>query len=880
MRTLLRWALLAVPRDWRDGVERDLRDEGAGDGRAAGRALAIGARLRAARLREARRLPRARFMRDFGRDFRFALRGVVRRPSYSIAVVATLAIGIGANTAIFSVFNWILFRPVPGVQDPDGLVTIRFLSESRDARFFVSYRDVADLREGMPALSGLAASAALSMNVVFPGADEPERIEGELATSDYFDVLGVTPQLGRRFRPDEERPGADMPAVVISGALWRRVFGADAGVLGRQLTINGHGFAIVGVAPAAFQGRSLMARTDLWVPIGAHAAVMPRDADLLTNRRRTLLIDAVGRLRPGATVDQAQEQARAVARSVPEYGGRTAGRSGGGIQPTIFPGIGLDSYATERLRTVWRLLAGAVGLVLLLACANGANLLLARALGRRREIAVSQAIGASRVRIMRQQLAEGLVLALLAGAGGLVVAQALTWSVDGMRLVSYLPAVDGVAIDWRVGLFTLGAAAVTGVLFSFAPALASSRVDLQSALKDGLTTSRRARGRLRATLVGVQVAVSVLLLVNAGLFMRTLVNVRALDLGVTLDGVTTFSADPTKLGYDVERSQRYFHDLLERLRAAPGIEAAAFAWRLPYSLMASDTYVRRTDGSDSDRHSADTDRVSPGYFRALGVPIVAGRDFTEAELGQETDTAGVVIVSQKLARELFPGGDAVGSSLEVDYPKGKVVEIVGVVGDVRQRAVTNDPEPFVYSPGLSTWGSVAVRSSMPFAQTAAAIRAVARELDVSLPPYDLEPMAVGLDRVISEQRLFARLGGLFAAIAVLLAAVGIYGMMAGAVAERRREFGIRLALGARAESVLALVLRGAVPVTLAGVVAGVAASLALGRLIASRLYGVQPSDPLTLALVTIALALLALGASFVPALRASRVDPVQSLRVE
>ena len=882
---LFRAALKLVPRDWRDTVERDLLEEPpTGRLGLVLRVVAIALRLRLARARDraaSSHAWRIRFMREFTRDLKFAIRGAMRKPGHALAVIATLAIGIGANTAIFSLFNWILFRPMPGVERPGELVTVRFTRANSEARFFVSYRDVADLRGGTPALSGVAASATQSMNAVLAPGAEPQRIEGEVVTANYFDVLEVQIQTGRRFLPAEERPGPAVPAAIISDALWRRSFGSAADVLGRHIAINGHAFAIVGVAPRAFRGRTLVASTDLWVPTGAHMLVMPLSgADLLTDRRRTLFLDAVGRLRPEATVAQAQEQTRAIAAAVADYGGRRPGNRGP-ILPTVFPGVGLDQYATERLSAMWQLLAGAVGLVLLVACANAANLLLARALGRRREIAVCQAIGASRFRLVRQQFAEGLVLALFAGGAGLVVALALLWTFDGMRIVSYLPEIEGVSLDWRVGAFTLALAMATGVLFSLAPAVVSSRVDLQSALKDGLTSSPFGRGPLRSALVAVQVAVSVLLLVGAGLFVRTLRNVRALDLGVTLDGVLTFSADPTKVGYKDARATAYFQTLLERLRSTPGIQSAAFVFSLPYSNILEDTGFTRADAADKKEYDAETTSVSPGYFAALGVPLIAGRDFSEGDYRNTDDaTADVVIVSERLAREVFPDGRAVGSRLVLTNAKGKVVEIVGVAGNVRRRPVTRVPEPFIYRPALRVWGSVAVRSSLSRASTAAAVRAVARDVEPLLPPHDLEPMHAGLDRVISEQRLLARFSAVFAIVGGLLAAIGVYGMMACAVGERMREFGIRLALGAGAGRLLRLVLASAARVTAAGVTLGVAAAVVATRGLESRLYGVTRYDPLTLLGACGLLFLLAVVATLLPAMRATRADPVRALRVE
>ena len=874
-----------VPRDWRDAVARDLADEGdAGAWRVATRAAAIGMRLHLSRTRDGLVAPhtwRITFMRDFTRDLRFALRGAIARPTYSLAVIATLAIGIGANAAIYSVFNWVLFRPIPGAAAPSELVTIRFQNTSRQAMFWVSYRDYALLRDGTPALSALAASSPLALDLAVPGAIDPERIDAELVTTNYFRMFGVTPAPGRDFLPDEERPGPSEASVIISRRLWRDRFASSPSAIGQTLMLNGRPLTVAGVAPAAFQGRSLVTTTDVWVPIGAHPQVMPgAGAGLLGEKGSTLFGDAFGRLRPGATAALAQQQATAAAdAATPGFARRRAAKTPRSIEPVVYDGIGQDTYAKNRLTTMFQLVMGAVGLVLLLACANAANLLLARSLGRRREIAVCQAIGASRLRIVRQQIAEGLVLSIAGGMTGLAMAVALTSLFDGMRLVSFIPAVKGVSLDVRVVAFTTLVSLVTGVLFATAPAIAASRVDLTASLKDGLTVSRRGGRRLRTTLAVVQVALSILLVVSAGLFVRTLSNIRAIDLGIKADGIVSFSANPSRQGYDADRGRRYFHEVIDRLGHTPAIRSVAYSWTTPYLANRSESGFSLP--GDATVHSVASNTVSRGFFATLGVPLIAGRDFTEREGMMSGGDAAVAIVSQRLAREVWPKGDAVGSRIVLDRPKGRTLEVVGVVGDVRGRPITDEPESWLYLPSdAPAWGVVHVRSDLPLAETATLIRGVARGLDPNLPPYDLEPLSASVDRVLAEQRLLARLSTVFAAVAALLAAIGIYGMMACAVGERLREFGIRLALGARAATLLTLVLRSALIVTLTGLAGGVGAALLAARVLESRLYGVSGHDPMTLGAACALLTVLAVLASALPALRATRADPVASLRVD
>ena len=881
--SLLRLALALVPRDWRDAVARDLEEDASVSGwRAAPHAAAIGIRLHASRGRDWLTHPslgRITIMREFTRDLKFAVRSAVRRPGYALAIIATLAIGIGATTAIYSVFNWVLFRPLPGVVRADELVTVRYQSPKSAASFWVSYRDFADLRDGVPGFAAFAASLPLKVDVTNGG--DPRHVDAEAVSASYFTLFGVRPVLGRDFMPTEEQPGAHAPAAILSRRLWRGMFNEDPAVLGKTFMLDGRTFTIVGVVPVAFQGRSLATTTDVWMPLGAYAIRSETSRSLLTSRRETIFGDSFGRLRPGVTLTQVQQQAAAVAAAVPDFVNRSPGKAvRSSIGPVLTAGVGGEVYTHDRLVTIFRLLMGAVSLVLLLACANAANLLLARAAGRRREIAVCQAIGASRFRIIRQHLAEGLILSLAAGVAALALAVWLTALFDGMRIITSLPALDGVSIDWRVGAFALAASLLTCVLFAAIPAVTSSRVDLQSSLKDGLTASRSRRPVLRGTLVAIQVTLSVLLVVGAGLFIRSLHNIRGIDLGLQADGLVTISVTPARFGYTPDKAQAYVRSLLQRLRDSPGIGGAAFTWTTPFSPNRSETGFLPQSSAGSRVIAAST-TVSTGFFSTMRIPILEGRDFTDSEIRNDDALAGPIVISRRLAAELFPGSRALGAKVPLDYPKGKIVEVVGIVGDVRGRPLTDEPEPWAYLPATKpTWGTIQVRTAAGGADTVKMLRAITRDVDPVVIPNEVEPFGASIERLLAEQRLLARLSAIFAAVAAVLAAIGIYGMMSGAVMERRREFGIRLALGAGGRTVVTLVMRTAVLLAGCGVIAGLIGAAVLRRFVESRLFGITGLDPATLAFGAASVIVLSLVASLLPAIRAARIDPVRSLRVE
>ena len=587
-------------------------------------------------------------MNDIVRDLMLAIRGAARRPAYSLAVIATLAIGIGANTAIFSVFNWILFRPLPGVHRPGELVTVKFQTPKfRAGSYYISYRDYAEFRDAVStSLPGVAGAVPMEMEMA--SGDGTTTMAVEVVTANYLSLLGAHPRLGRDFMGDEERPGGPS-SVIISSALWRRAFDEDHQVIGRTLTLNGRFFTIVGVAPESFQGRSLVEAADAWLPISSYT---PSAAACRHAAPAESWADAVQgcdpRLRSGVPLVQGQAEANVAMATLPDFANRSKSKGlGAEIGAVLYAGLGHDTFGLERLTTLFRVLMGAVGLLLLLACANAANLLLARSTARRREIAVCQAIGASRARIVRQQIVEGLTLSIAAGIGGLVLAAFLTWLFDGMRIVAFLPAVQGIEIDWRVATFALGASLLTGLIFATAPAVVSSRVDLLPSLKDGATSTRGGRRLLRASLVTVQITVSVVLMFGAGLFVRTLQNIRGIDLGIQPNAVVSFGIQPSRFGTTVERSRAYVETLLERLRQAPGISSAAFTWTTSFSSNRDDGSYAPVEAPDVSVSAAET-TVSPQFFQTMGIRLLAGRDFTLADTHQSGDTPGVVIISQSL----------------------------------------------------------------------------------------------------------------------------------------------------------------------------------------------------------------------------------------
>jgi putative ABC transport system permease protein len=800
------------------------------------------------------------------RDLRYALRTLRKTPSFTFFAVLTLALGIGATSTIFSVVNTVLLSPLP-YREPAGIVSV-YESNPRDGTdaFPVAPANFLDWRRDNRVFAAIAASRTQSMNVTGRNA-EPERVVGAAVTASYFDVLGTAPRLGRAFTAEEDTQNGPR-AVVLSDALWRRRFSGDPKIVGQSVTLNNEPYTVVGIAPASLRLPS--PETEFWVPI----AFGPQDAE----NRGAHSMGVVARLKPGVTVERAGTEMRAIADRIaaayPQFQS--------GFSVTVRP---LSDDIVGDARTPLLVLAGAVGFVLLICCANVANLMLARAAGRQKEIAIRSAIGAGRRDIVRQLLAESLVLAVFGGVAGLLLA---TWGVDLVVALGprELPRLEELAVDGRVAGFALAASVLTGLVFGVAPAMVASRADLNDTLKEGLKGSSAGPGRARArqALLVAEVAISLTLLVGAGLMLKSMSRLRAVDPGFRSAGLVTGVVSLPTAKYDTSTKRTAFYEALEeRLRSAPGVRNAGFVSALPLSgsLSISGYWIegKTPRGDNSKVPVAHSYQIAGDYFGTMGIPLKSGRLFT----AQDREGAPqVAIVNERLARQQFPGESPIGKRVQFGPPESPFFEIVGIVGDVRHGGLGEDAPAQIYLAYAQTsfGGLTAVVRGSDAGQLASALRREVRAVDADQPVARLRTMEEVISEGIARPRFITLLLGAFAGVALLLAIVGIYGVVAYSVAQRTQEFGIRMALGADARRVLREVVGQAARVTVMGVVIGAAAALALSRTLASLLFQVGAADPVTY--VSIALVLLAatVVASWIPARRATRVTPLSALRPE
>ena len=791
-------------------------------------------------------------------DLRTALRSLRRQPGFTLAVGLTLALGLGANVAIFSVVDTVLLRQLP-YRAPERLV-MAFTTYPDFGHSGTSLPDFLDWRDGARGAVELAAVANATFNLTGDGA--PERATGAVVTSNYFPLLGATPALGRGFTADEERGGA--PKVVVLGHdFWRRRFGGDARAIGRTLTMNGLPYTVVGVAPARLDYPT---DVDLWVPLRTDT----------TRARRAEFLRVVGRLRPGVTVERGRDALMTVVRRLREQYPETNGPR---LAADLVP---MRDEIVGSARPPLLVFMGAVGLVLLVACANLANLLLVRATTRQREVAVRAALGADRMRLFRQLLAESLALALAGGAAGVALAYA---AVGALRASGFraIPRLEEVAIDGRALAFALALSVATGVLFGLAPALRLAREDLQGTLRGsgrGVAGNASAQ-RLRGGLVVAEVALSILLLVGAGLLMRSFTEMQRSRTGFDPANVLTLQLSLPRTRYaDAQRTRDFWPALLERASAVRGARAVAVASQLP---LTSSSYLSfqidgRTPPPDA-MEDVQPFNVSEGYFRVLGIALTRGRIF-----GPQDDASAprVAVVNEEAARRFWPGRDPIGARITIgdttDY-----MTVVGVVADVKQEGLTAKPYPQLYSVAAQNpmrGMYVVVKTDGDVPGIAAAMRRTVASLDPELPVYGVMPMTERVSQSIARPRLTALLVGVFAAVALALAAVGIYGVVAFAVAQRTRELGVRQALGASTRDLRRLVIGQGMAPVVGGLALGLVLAAGASRALGSLLYGVGALDPLTYVAVALFLGAVAFAATWLPSRRAVRVPPAVVLREE
>jgi predicted permease len=815
---------------------------------------------------------RGNMMADLWQDLRFGARMLLKQPGFTLIAALTLSLGIGANTAIFSLVNTVLLRPLP-VAQPDRVVEVTPLRKGADIGA-ISYPFYKDFRDKNEALDGLAAYRFVPMSLSRSGSNE--RLWGYLVSGNYFDVLGVRAAQGRMFTQEEDRAPGAHPVVVLSHGCWQRRFGGDPNLVGETITINNHSFTVVGVAPPEFNGTVLIFTPEIYAPINMAKQIEP-GANWLENRNNGVIF-ALGRLKPDVTVAQAKAAFDALAVQF--------GREYPGFEDIRFnispPGLVVPMLRNATLGFTGVLLA-VVGLVLLIACVNLANLLLARAARRRKEIAVRLSLGASRFRLIRQLLTESVMLAAAGAALGLLLAWRLVELVKAFKPpVDFSLTIDP-KLDWRVLVFTALVSLVAGVLFGLIPAWQATKPDLVPALKDETGIGGYRRSRLRNGLIVAQVALSLTLLVAAGLIVRSLQQAQTLGPGFNIEHTVTASFDLSLQGYDRPRELAFYKQLMPRIEALPGVLSASYINYLPLNLDRSSSaiyaegqpFTRRADLPDIL-----TNNVWPRYFETMGIGLLEGRDFT---MQDDKEEARPAIVNESFARRFWPGQSAIGKRLSQGGPDRPFWEIVGVVKDSKYWSVGEAPQPFVYYPMPRNYGgtaSLVARTTGDPQSLLGAIRREAQRLDANLPVYDAKTMSEHMRLSLFPLRTGAWVAGGFALLALALAGLGIYGVMSYAVSQRTRELGIRMALGAQRRDVLRLVIRQGMTLALVGLALGLAGALTLTRLMTSVLVGVSATDAVTFISVTLLLTMVVLIACYVPARRATKVDPMIALRCE
>jgi predicted permease len=819
-------------------------------------------------------------MESLRQDVAYGVRMLVKNPAFTLIAVLTLALGIGANAAMFSVVNGFLFKPLP-VRDPRGIYVVAYGHEGNQDPHSLSWLDYQDYLAQNDTIESASAYAMNFIGLSHEG--QAQRVLVSYVTGNYFSMLGLEPVAGRLIRPEEGTvEGAD-PVVVLSHAYWQRRFGGDASIVGNAVSINGRAFTVIGVAPEGFRGTYFIADTQVFIPL-AMAGVNQEYANLMKKRDEHTLHTLV-RLRPGVSRQQAQAALEVVTRRLAEEYPSTNKTNRLFVLPEYLARP--EPQSGNQVPLTAAIFMGLAGLVLLVACVNVANLLLARATVRNKEFAIRAALGAGRMRLVRQLVTESVLLAMAGGAAGAMFGLWASRLLTSIRLPGDIPFVFDFSFDWRVFSFIAAFALATGIVVGVVPALRASRADISDALRDGgrAVPGGAGRHRLRNALVVAQVAGSLTLLVAAGLFVRSLQQARKMDLGFRPENILNLSLDPVQQAYDEARAKGFFDELERRVRALPGVVSAAYAHSVPmgyYSIGARVQIEGRAVAPGEQLPAAGYNAVGDAYFDTMGIRILRGR-----ALGPEDAASSrrVAVVNELMAQKLWPNEDALGKRFRIDGADGPLVEIVGIVQNGKYQFSLEDPRLYFYVPLVQDFRSQRVlhvrTAGLPTALSSP-VQDEIRALDATMPVYDIITMEQSLEG--GNGFFLLAIGAWFAAVLGLLgmtlAIVGVYGVVSYAVSQRTHEIGIRMALGAQRFDIVKMILGQGLGLVLIGMGIGLVAAFGLAQLLATLLYGVKTTDPLTFGAVSLLLAAVALVACWIPARRATRVDPMVALRYE
>jgi len=814
-------------------------------------------------------------------DLRFAVRMLIKYPAFSIVAFLALVLGIGANTTVFGIINALLLRPLP-VGHSEGVVKVFTTDNHIPGKLSMSYLNFQDYAKQNTAFSSMAAYTFAGMGMT-RGTDTLN-VVGLLVSGNYFDLLQVKPHLGRTFLPEEDATPNGHPVVVLGYSFWKKL-GADPAIVGSPITLNGHSFTVLGVVPAAFTGVDVGFSPDLWVPISMHQWVRP-GADFWFESRRALLLNIIARLKPGVTMSEAQAQMRTIAKQLEQaYPDVNKERSIALMSLEAAKSQGLAGPTNENLaRDVSLLLLVASASILLIACANVANLLLARSTARQREMAVRLALGAGRGRIVRQLLTESILLGVIGGAGGVILAYCLGDVLIALLPPTPFPITLNPQPDWRVLIFSFVVAVLSGVIFGLAPALQMARWNLNQGLRERASTGGGAvtRLNLRSLLVVAQIAVSLLLLIGSGLFLKSFYEAQAINPGFRTDNLDLVTINPVLARYDTDRALQVVRAILDQIRHDPRVAGADVNNWVPLQGGEARTIV--IDGRDpNDEHNrrfANYSPITPGYFQTMGIHLLRGRNFTQQDA--EKNAAPVAIIDETMAKQFWPNEDALGRRFRFMIDKAPI-EVIGIARDSKATTLGEVPVPMVYWPlkeitdaGITLFVHTTGAPSVMLSQ----IRQIVRDVDVHIPITYEKTIRDHMAIALWPSWMGAMLLGSLGLLAFILASMGVYGVMAYSVSQRTRELGIRMALGAQTSQVIQLVLRQGMFLAAIGLVFGLFAAFGSTRLAGSLLYGVNPSDPVIFIGVTSLLAFAAFAACYFPARRALKINPVIALRTE